>query len=167
MLLNGVTFDSEGDSALHVVASAGNSKEYSKCAEIIYDKAKHLLQEINKKGDTPVHCAARAGNLNMVTCLIKMVGSENNGAVKHELLRKQNKIGETALHSAIRSGNFQLTEMLMREDPELAASRRRMAHHHYILPFRHQSYYVYTVCCSCFRVAGFPLPVHTTRTSCI
>jgi len=120
LLLNGVTFDSEGDSALHVVAAAGDSKQYLKCAEIIYAEAKHLLQEINKKGDTPVHCAARAGNRNMVSCLIEMAASENNGALRHELLRKQNKIGDTALHSAIRSGNFQLIKMLLWEDPELA-----------------------------------------------
>ena len=96
LLLNGVTFDSEGDSALHVVAAAGDSKDYLKCAEIIHDKAKHLLQEINKKGDTPVHCAARAGNCNMVSCLIEMAVGENDGAVRHELLRKRNKIGGTA-----------------------------------------------------------------------
>jgi hypothetical protein len=103
------------------VAAACDSKDYLKCAEIIHDKAKHLLQEINKKGDTPVHCAARAGNCNMVSCLIEMAAGENDGgAVRHELLRKRNKVGGTALHSAIRSGNFQLIEMLIWEDPELA-----------------------------------------------
>ncbi|RLN09550.1 ankyrin-like protein [Panicum miliaceum] len=119
LLLNGVTFDSEGDSALHVLAAAGDTKQYLKCAEIIYGRAKHLLQEINKE-DTPVHCAARAGNRNMVSCLIEMAASENNGAVRHELLRKRNKIGDTSLHSAIRSGNIQLIQMLIWEDPELA-----------------------------------------------
>lgn len=128
MLLNGVTLDSQGDSALHVVAASGDSPKYLYCAKEIIRRAKHLLMDDdarkNKKGDTPVHCAARAGNYNMVDCLIKMAaaerGDDNSNKKVELLLRKENNVKETALHCAIRSYNFMLTKMLVSKDPELA-----------------------------------------------
>ncbi|CAN6347147.1 unnamed protein product [Urochloa humidicola] len=121
LLLNGVTFDSEEDSALHVVAAAGDSEEYLKCARMIYNKAKHLLDAANKKEETPLHRAASAGNLDMVSCLIEMARENNHGDTwVKELLRKKNNSGETVLHGAIRSDNFNLMKMLISEDSELA-----------------------------------------------
>lgn len=126
-LLSGVSFDSDGDSALHVAAAGGDSKQYLKCAEIIYNSAKDLLDVTNKNGDTPLHCAARAGNTRMVSRLMELAASENDdhGASRvKDLLRRENKIGETALHEAIRNGSTEIVTRLISEDPELAAVPR-------------------------------------------
>ena len=68
LLLNGVI--AEGDTALHVVASHGDGKEFLKCAIIIFKRDQDLLFVVNNKGDTPLHCAARAGKLQMLSILV-------------------------------------------------------------------------------------------------
>uniref|UniRef100_J3MWL6 PGG domain-containing protein n=1 Tax=Oryza brachyantha TaxID=4533 RepID=J3MWL6_ORYBR len=117
--LDGVTC-CERDSALHVVAACGDSEEYLACARIVYSKARHLLNATNKRDETPLHCAAKAGNVGMVSCLVELAKSEDRGAERvRDLLRKINKFNETVLHGAIRNDNKMLVEKLMREDPEL------------------------------------------------
>ncbi|BAT07433.1 Os09g0320801 [Oryza sativa Japonica Group] len=58
----GLTLDSDQNSALHVVAASGDSQAYVECARMVYDQARHLLGAANNNGDTPLHCAAAAGN---------------------------------------------------------------------------------------------------------
>ncbi|EAY78378.1 hypothetical protein OsI_33465 [Oryza sativa Indica Group] len=121
MDLNGVTI--EGDTALHVVATCGEDRFYLKCAKNIYNKAKHLLFAENNKGDTPLHCAVRAGNAEMVSCLIGLAKSEDNSGSSSrlkEFLRKENCSKETALHEAVRVGNKNIITKLFEFDSELA-----------------------------------------------
>ncbi|CAL4996827.1 unnamed protein product [Urochloa decumbens] len=118
-LLNGVTFDSEEDSALHVVAAAGDTEQYVKCAEMIYGEATHLLDATNKNGDTPLHRAATAGNLNMVSRLMALAENKHGGRSMKSLLSKTNKAGEAVLHCAIRGGNIDVINKLLSKDPEL------------------------------------------------
>uniref|UniRef100_A0A0A9BCV6 Uncharacterized protein n=1 Tax=Arundo donax TaxID=35708 RepID=A0A0A9BCV6_ARUDO len=54
----GITGD-EANSALHVVAAAGDSERYLKCARVIHKKARHLLAAPNSKGDS--RCTAPPG----------------------------------------------------------------------------------------------------------
>uniref|UniRef100_K3ZM88 PGG domain-containing protein n=1 Tax=Setaria italica TaxID=4555 RepID=K3ZM88_SETIT len=114
LLLQGVT--SDGDSALHVVAAAGDGDGYLRSAEVIHGKARHLLEARNKGWKTPLHCAARAGNVEMLTLLIRLAGEERVRA----LLRTENGVGETALHEAIRAGDVRAVDVLMTADPCLA-----------------------------------------------
>ena len=79
LLLQGVT--SDGDSALHVVAAAGDGGGYLRSAEVIYGKARHLLEARNKGQDTPLHCAARAGNVEMLALLVRLAGEERVAAL--------------------------------------------------------------------------------------
>ncbi|XBJ21867.1 hypothetical protein VPH35_000339 [Triticum aestivum] len=115
LLLKGIT--AEGDTALHAVASNGDSEKFLKCAIIIYKRDQDLLYVVNKKGDTPLHCAARAGKSQMLSCLVELAQSCNR---LHELLRKENVLQETALHDAVRIGNGDIVEHLLKADPELA-----------------------------------------------
>jgi ankyrin repeat protein len=85
----------EGNSALHVVATDGDGAGHLESAKVIHDKAKHLLLACNVHGDTPLHCAARAGNTCMVSRLIELAGDAK------DMVRVQNKDGKTALHEAI------------------------------------------------------------------
>ncbi|KAF8776475.1 hypothetical protein HU200_003180 [Digitaria exilis] len=78
-----------------------------------------LLFAKNHRGDTPLHCAARAGACKMVSHLIALAGHE--GAYrKLELLRMGNDSHETALHEAVRIEEKSIVKLLMDADPELA-----------------------------------------------
>ncbi|XP_047042958.1 ankyrin-1-like [Lolium rigidum] len=104
----------EGNSALHVVATDGDGAGHLESAKVIHDKAKHLLLACNVHGDTPLHCAARAGNTCMVSRLIELAGDAK------DMVRVQNKDGKTALHEAIGSDDMQMVQALMSKDNELA-----------------------------------------------
>ncbi|PVH64301.1 hypothetical protein PAHAL_2G231900 [Panicum hallii] len=74
-LLKGVTV--EGDTALHLVAANGEGNNFVECADLIHGKDKGLLSRQNYKGDTPLHCAARAGMSQMVSHLIDLATGDN------------------------------------------------------------------------------------------
>ncbi|CAM0947777.1 unnamed protein product [Alopecurus aequalis] len=119
-LLEGVT--TEGDTALHVVATNGNGDSHKQCANFIHGKARHLLYKVNNNGDTPIHCAARAGRSCMVSHLLALARSDDDGAGERlkELLRTENQYKETALHEAVRIGSDRIVGLLMEADSELA-----------------------------------------------
>uniref|UniRef100_M8AZQ6 Uncharacterized protein n=1 Tax=Aegilops tauschii TaxID=37682 RepID=M8AZQ6_AEGTA len=119
-LLDGVTI--EGGTALHVVATYGESDGFLRSADIIHSKANHLLFAHNKNGDTPLHCAARAGMSRMVRHLITLARDENTGVNRvKELLEVENSLKETALHQAVRIVNNDIVKLLMEENSELAS----------------------------------------------
>lgn len=105
-------------SALHVVAAAGDSGSYLESATVVHGRARHLLTARNGKGDTPLHCAARAGNTGMVAHLITLAGGEDE---VRALVGAQNVRGETALHEAVRFGDTKMVGALMAADSGLAA----------------------------------------------
>ncbi|KAG2570308.1 hypothetical protein PVAP13_7KG105245 [Panicum virgatum] len=109
------------DLVLHAVASGGDSEDLLTTSTVIFGKAKHLLGARNARGDTPLHCAARAGNIRMVSHLIELARCEDDGTSRLQVaLRKENKQGETVLHDAIRCANKEMVCLLMLADAELA-----------------------------------------------
>ncbi|XBI50613.1 hypothetical protein VPH35_113996 [Triticum aestivum] len=92
---------------------------FTKKASLVYDKAPSLLFVQNSQGDTPLHCAARAGNMRMVSLLVDLANGQGVNNAKG-LLETQNKIHETALHEAVRSGNNDMVKLFMEENPQLA-----------------------------------------------
>ncbi|XP_066360197.1 ankyrin repeat-containing protein At2g01680-like isoform X2 [Miscanthus floridulus] len=119
LLLQGVT--SDGDSALHVVAAAGDDDRHLRSAMVIYSKARHLLEARNKRRSTPLHVAVRAGNVDMLALLICLAGEEEGGEDRRRaLLRMENGVGETALHEAVRGDDMRAVAVLMTADPCLA-----------------------------------------------
>ncbi|EMS35691.1 hypothetical protein TRIUR3_32405 [Triticum urartu] len=119
-----VTVDMEPDNILHIVASSGDSPAFLESARIIHGKAPHLLDARNQKGDTPFHCAARAGMVKMVTQLISLAEVEGGGDRVKLALRKQNVRRERALHEALRFADkgtvWAMVNKLMAADAELA-----------------------------------------------
>uniref|UniRef100_A0ACD5W4G5 Uncharacterized protein n=1 Tax=Avena sativa TaxID=4498 RepID=A0ACD5W4G5_AVESA len=107
----------DNNSVLHVVATDGENDDYLDSAKVIHGKAKQLLLARNKHGNTPLHCAARAGNTGMVSRLIEL--GRGDGTAK-AMVRARNEEGRTALHEAIGSDDMQTVHELMSEDKELA-----------------------------------------------
>jgi ankyrin repeat protein len=120
-LLDGLT-GNEGDSLLHVVAACGHDgdEDFLNCAKMIYRGRSGLLVARNNRGDTPLHCAAGAGNAGMISCIMALAAAGDETTVT-EFLRMRNKCGETALHQAVRAGSEASMDELMSVDPELAA----------------------------------------------
>ena len=114
-LLKGVTV--EGDTALHLVAANGEDSNFVKCAVLIHGKDHGLLSRQNYKGDTPLHCAARAGKSQMVSHLIVLATAAN---IVEGLVRQENNSNETILHVAVRNGSHRLVQDLLATDPKLA-----------------------------------------------
>ncbi|EMS59575.1 E3 ubiquitin-protein ligase mind-bomb [Triticum urartu] len=109
-----------GGTLLHVVAAVyGDSEDSTKKARLVYDEAPSLLFVQNNDGDTPLHCAARAGNFRMVSRLVDLANGQGVNNAKG-LLETQNKIHETALHQAVRSRNNDMVKLFMEENPQLA-----------------------------------------------
>ncbi|TVU22888.1 hypothetical protein EJB05_32609, partial [Eragrostis curvula] len=121
-LLDGVT-SNEGDSMLHVVAACGDADEFLRCARMIHSGKSGLLVARNKRGDTPLHCAAAAGNAKMISCLVDLAADSGEMTVA-EFLRLRNHCGETALHQAVRAASKASVDLLMSEDSELACIPR-------------------------------------------
>ncbi|KQJ89871.1 hypothetical protein BRADI_4g28230v3 [Brachypodium distachyon] len=113
-----------GDSVLHVVASRGDGEEFLESATVVYGKSSHLLGTRNKNGDTPLHCAARAGWGGMVTHLVALASAGNGDGLEKikvkAILRMRNEQGETVLHEAVRLGDRDMVGRLITEDPQLA-----------------------------------------------
>ncbi|KAI6702805.1 hypothetical protein NL676_011941 [Syzygium grande] len=84
-----------------------------------------LLWQGNKKGDTPLHIAAKVGICEAVRVFTNLTKSLHwvveNGQVDActELLRKPNSYKDTALHYAVRGGHHSVVQLLIEEDPQL------------------------------------------------
>ncbi|KAF7092282.1 hypothetical protein CFC21_094781 [Triticum aestivum] len=117
--LDAVTMD--GDTFLHVMATNSDGDNLEEDGPI-RRKAVSLLFMQNSQGDTPLHYAARAAKINMVSFLIDLAGGKDQNADRVKaLLEMENKSKWTVLHEAVRSGKNDIVELLMKEDPELAS----------------------------------------------
>ncbi|KAG1368041.1 protein ACCELERATED CELL DEATH 6 [Cocos nucifera] len=111
--LLGVTL--EGNTALHIVASRGHLE----IAEEICHKEISLLAAPNTRLDTPLHCAARAGDDKMVSLIIQFV--RDNGIEARRVLRATNRDEDNALHVATKYDHVRVAKILIEEDVELAS----------------------------------------------
>lgn len=79
-------------------------------------------QLTGKRDDTPLHTAARAGNLELV---VEIISNIEEAELK-QLLSKQNNSGETALYVAAERGDVDLVkEMIKDYDVSLAATKAK------------------------------------------
>jgi len=84
-----------------------------------------LLRQVNSKGETALHIAARRGCFFTVEELLsfskKLADPESDAAVTKELLRKATlEEKDTALHEAVRNNHLGVVELLLKEDPDLS-----------------------------------------------
>jgi ankyrin repeat protein len=87
-----------------------------------------LLRQVNAKGETPLHIAARYGHAAIVEVLIKYCSQtlhqnlEDGIEPVKEMLGMTNKDRDTALHEAVRYNHLKVVELLIKEDPNFSYS---------------------------------------------
>jgi len=87
-----------------------------------------LLFQANKKGEIPLHLAARYGHSNVIKFLIDCAKAlptdPESGAVTEaqKMLRMTNEEQDTALHEAARNRRSHVVEILTKEDREFSYS---------------------------------------------
>jgi hypothetical protein len=86
-----------------------------------------LLLQANKKGEIPLHLAARYGHSNVVKVLIDRAKAlptdpESGVTEAQKMLRMTNEEQDTALHEAARNMRSHVVDILTKEDPEFSYS---------------------------------------------
>ncbi|CAO2039685.1 unnamed protein product [Urochloa humidicola] len=118
----------DADVAPYELALEGRS--CSNCAKEIYEKTGRLQgpAQAGSGDNTPLHQAARSGNLRMLFHLVTMLGLDESGHKRVVLvLRKTNKRKETALHVAVSVGDKDMVKLLLWVDPRLVQIACRKA----------------------------------------
>ncbi|KAK9221556.1 hypothetical protein WN944_009983 [Citrus x changshan-huyou] len=112
---------------LHInIISQERENLSTKFVEEILEKCPSLLLQVNAKGDTPLHVAAKFGHSDIVRFLVeraKLPQHENEelesgvGAAK-QMLRMTNNEKNTSLHEAACCENVDVVKILTKEDPD-------------------------------------------------
>ncbi|KAI8006423.1 Protein ACCELERATED CELL DEATH 6 [Camellia lanceoleosa] len=110
------------NTSLHIATQFGHKNIVAE----ICNRQQSLLAQPNLDGDTPLHVAARADRISIVSFLVnEMLSSsygdiENRGNRETEILRMRNKWGNTVLHEAVRNHNLRVAEFFIKVAPGLA-----------------------------------------------
>uniref|UniRef100_A0ACD5WA92 Uncharacterized protein n=1 Tax=Avena sativa TaxID=4498 RepID=A0ACD5WA92_AVESA len=106
----------ERNNVLHLAAEQGDAE----LIQGLYDRfgdVRSLVSSQNSAMDTPLHCAARAGDDRSVSLLVQLA----RGCGAETILSCKNKAGDTALHLAARLGHAKAVEALVDAAPEVAS----------------------------------------------
>jgi ankyrin repeat protein len=113
---------------LHVyLGNQSREPESTYFVDKILEMCPPLLLQANKKGETPLHLAARYGHSNVVRVLIERAEAlptdpESGVSEAKKMLRMTNEEQDTALHEAARNRRSQVVQILTEEDPEFSYS---------------------------------------------
>ncbi|KAF0895503.1 hypothetical protein E2562_013598 [Oryza meyeriana var. granulata] len=107
----------ERSTLLHVAAGQGHDDLIAELCR----RDSSLLSAASSSGDTPLHCAARAGHAGAVRAIDRLARASVEEDRLHEALRVKNEAGDTALHLAARHGHGEAAEALVEVAPEMAA----------------------------------------------
>ncbi|KAJ1693149.1 hypothetical protein LUZ63_009847 [Rhynchospora breviuscula] len=98
-----------GDTLLHILIT----ERHNELALTVFSKDKSLLKAHNKKLETPLHCAALLGNVEVIRGLIRLAPG-----VVRDALSETNGNGDTALHVAANHNHGDVVLTLMNLDPQ-------------------------------------------------
>ena len=85
-------------------------------------RKKMTKQLTGKRDDTPLHSAARAGQISVIIAILSGCQEEEEEEELTELLLKQNQAGETALYVAAEYGYVDLVREMIKYYDLVAAS---------------------------------------------
>ncbi|XP_034197121.1 protein ACCELERATED CELL DEATH 6-like [Prunus dulcis] len=110
----------QNNTFVHIAVSSGHVELAAK----ILQQHKHLLLEKNFEGDTALHIAAKAGDVDTTTNTLLReaqgtINVENTGDVL-TLLRMKNNEENTALHEALIRGHQLVAKCLIEADPAVS-----------------------------------------------
>jgi ankyrin repeat protein len=113
---------------LHVyLGNQSSEPESTDFVDKILEMCPPLLFQANKKGEIPLHLAARYGHSNVVRVLIdrakaRPTDPESGVTEEKKMLRMTTEEQETALHEAARNRRGHVVEILTKEDPDFSYS---------------------------------------------
>jgi len=111
---------------LHVYLKNQSSEpESTDFVDKFLERCPPLLFQANKRGETPLHLAARYGHSSVAKVLIdcaKALPTDPESGVTEakKMLRMTNEEGDTALHEAARNWRSHVVEILTKEDPQFS-----------------------------------------------
>ncbi|PNT64031.1 ankyrin-1 isoform X2 [Brachypodium distachyon] len=105
------------NTVLHLAAVRGHD-ELIQELYATYGGRSNLLSSQNWTLDTPLHCAARAGQSNTVSLLVQLARDQDQA---RSILGSRNEAGDTALHLAARLGHGAAVEAMVAAAPDLAS----------------------------------------------
>ncbi|XP_048330141.2 protein ACCELERATED CELL DEATH 6-like [Ziziphus jujuba] len=103
---------------LHLAAKSGKGVQL---AEDVLSFHPSLLYEQNIQGNTPLHIAAKLGDLEMAKCLVDWEKKSNDVEQDRKLLTMVNLENDTALHEAVRYNHFPIVKFLVEEKQDLVS----------------------------------------------
>lgn len=91
------------DTALHVAVNDDRADIVNKLVHELKRSKRSLsaLEMRNDRGDTPLHCAASRGSVEMCKCIAEAQGGDDN----YKLIEARNKVQETPLYLAALHGH--------------------------------------------------------------
>ncbi|QCD96154.1 transient receptor potential cation channel subfamily A member 1 [Vigna unguiculata] len=96
------------NTVLHIAALYGNDE----CMERVVEIGPHLLRAKNSNGDTPLHVAARAGNISALRKLVIAVSRNSKFEQLKEALSETNNQGNNLFHEALLNGHKDVIDIL-------------------------------------------------------
>ena len=107
----------QGNTSLHVATIGGNETFVEKTLQ----SYPLLVYEVNMKGETALHIAARLGDVEVASLLIGCAKRTDKvvGMRREDLLTMVDNEKNTALHEAVRYGHYDIVELLIQEKPSL------------------------------------------------
>ncbi|PNS91479.1 hypothetical protein POPTR_019G107400v4 [Populus trichocarpa] len=121
-------FTPDENTILHVcLGNQSSEPESTYFVDKILEMCPPLLLQANKKGEIPLHLAARYGHSNVVRVLIdraraRPTDPESGVTEAKKMLRMTNVEQDTALHEAARNRRGHVVEILTKEDPYFSYS---------------------------------------------
>ncbi|XP_054781935.1 protein ACCELERATED CELL DEATH 6-like [Prosopis cineraria] len=98
-----------GDSLLHVAAEFGREE----VVELIASHYPNLLSKRNKKGDTSLHVASRAKNIEAIKVILHIISKKAKLIDKTKFVILRNNYQRTALHEAVLSQHSDRVVLLL------------------------------------------------------
>ncbi|KAJ3698430.1 hypothetical protein LUZ61_002135 [Rhynchospora tenuis] len=105
-----------GDTLLHLLIT----ERHNELALKVFSKDMSLLKAHNNKLETPLHCAAKFGNEDIIHALTQLACG-----VIRDALGKTNENGDTALHVAANHDHSGVVSQLMMLDPQAAYKKNK------------------------------------------